>query len=204
MTLRRTDSKNVMSNEISTLQFDSGRERLPPADNRQSMVVEAQPEARDVSDPQLRFDFGDNDAYDVEKQESVYESLATGELPYDGDDRVIMVVDDDHAIREALKDLLGVLGFRVVSARDGEDALTMLRDGCKPFAILLDLGMPRMDGWRFRTELLSDPEYSELRVIVITASEGQQPEALGVSDVLTKPVPLRRLVEVLGNQNCEI
>jgi CheY-like chemotaxis protein len=58
-----------------------------------------------------------------------------------------------------------------------------------------------MDGWRFRSELLSDPRYAGLRVIVITASENQHPETLGVSDVLTKPVPLQRLVEVLGSQD---
>jgi CheY-like chemotaxis protein len=119
------------------------------------------------------------------------------------DDRVIMVVDDDHAIREALKDLLSLLGFHVVSARDGEDALALLSDGCKPYAILLDLGMPRMDGWRFRNELLSDPRYASLRVIVMTASKNQRAETLGVSDVLTKPIPLQRLVEVLGTPDYE-
>jgi chemosensory pili system protein ChpA (sensor histidine kinase/response regulator) len=129
-----------------------------------------------------------------------YPSLSGSDELWDADDRVVMVVDDDHAIREALKDLLSLLGFHVVSARDGEDALALLSDGCHPYAILLDLGMPRMDGWKFRNELLRDPRYAGLRVIVITASQNQHPETLGVSDVLTKPVPLQRLVEVLSTE----
>lgn len=201
MTFRTMNSRNVTTNDFAGVPVDGGTGRAQPREKPNS-VGEVGVDVPELPDPQLRFDFAEDEAQRIEEQNSLYETLGGTDDALDRDDRVIMVVDDDHAIREALKDLLGILGFSVVSARDGEDALAMLGDGCKPSAILLDLGMPRMDGWRFRSELLSDPRYADLRVIVITASEDQHPEALGVTDVLTKPVPLRRLVEVLTNQDC--
>ncbi len=111
--------------------------------------------------------------------------------------RTVLVVDDDQAIREALADVLGELGYGVVGAGDGQQALAYLQEGCKPFVILLDLGMPVMDGWEFRKELLKDPRFAGLPVVVITASRDQHAETLRVTDVLTKPVRLERLIEVL-------
>jgi len=113
-------------------------------------------------------------------------------------ERTVMVVDDDHAIREALSDVLGGLGFSVVLANHGEHAMSLLAAGCKPFAILLDLGMPVMDGWQFKDMLLSKPEYADIRIIVITAAHRAGSEVSGVAEVLTKPIPLRRLIEALN------
>lgn len=112
--------------------------------------------------------------------------------------RTVMVVDDDYAIREALSDVLGGLGFSVVQANHGEHAMSLLAAGCKPFAILLDLGMPVMDGWQFKDMLHSKPEYAEIRIIVITAAPRADAEVSGVAEVLTKPIPLQRLIEALS------
>jgi CheY-like chemotaxis protein len=57
-----------------------------------------------------------------------------------------------------------------------------------------------MDGREFRDELLRDPRFAELPVIVITASRDQRPEDLQVTDVLTKPVQLSRLLDILETQ----
>jgi CheY-like chemotaxis protein len=198
------NSRNVISDDVPQAPGDSPRGHRTRANFGTSNVKDMKNVQSEISarpDPQLQFEFARDTKRSSLGHDSLDPSMGDGEDACE-DERVVMVVDDDHAIREALKDLLGLLGFNVVSARDGEDALALLGDGCKPFAILLDLGMPRMDGWQFRTELLSDPRYAGLRVIVITASENQLPEALGVSDVLTKPVPLQRLVEVLGTQDC--
>jgi CheY-like chemotaxis protein len=111
--------------------------------------------------------------------------------------RTVLVVDDDQAIREALSDVLGELGYDVAVAGDGQQALDCLRQGCNPYVILLDLGMPVMDGWQFRRELLQDPRFAGLNVVVITAVRDQRVDALQVTDVLTKPVQLERLLEIL-------
>ncbi|GEM_PF-2488916 len=197
--MKPSDSSSVISAAAFEPPLHAVQSGSRVRDHRAEDNIEEGPERGNPLDSQLQFEFARDTPWQTRPHDSDVRELVGNESS-DVDDRVVMVVDDDHAIREALKDLLGILGFQVVSARDGEDALALLGDGCKPFAILLDLGMPRMDGWRFRNELLSDPRYADLRVIVITASENQHPDALGVSDVLTKPVPLQRLVEVLGTQ----
>jgi len=111
--------------------------------------------------------------------------------------RTVLVVDDDQSIREALGDIFGLLGYDVEAACNGAQALECLRQGCDPFIILLDLGMPVMDGWQFRQELLKEPRFAATRVVVITAARDVRLDFLHVNDVLTKPVPLERLIEVL-------
>lgn len=113
--------------------------------------------------------------------------------------RTILVVDDDNGIREALSDVLDQLGYSVVGARDGAEALELLRGGCEASIVLLDLGMPTMNGWQFREELLRDRRFVDLPVVVITASATQDASALGVTDVLTKPVQLARLIDILDS-----
>lgn len=118
----------------------------------------------------------------------------------EAEQQTILVVDDDSGIRDALSDILDQLGYGVVSARDGAEALQALHEGCHPSAVLLDLGMPTMDGREFRDELLRDPRFADLPVIVITASRDERPEDLRVADVLTKPVQLARLLDILETQ----
>jgi CheY-like chemotaxis protein len=111
--------------------------------------------------------------------------------------RRILVVDDDDEIREALSDVLTDEGYEVIGARDGHQALTFLREGKRPNAILLDLWMPVMDGWQLRHELLSDSKLSDIPVIVLTAVRDQRAQGLMVADVLTKPIQLERLLMAL-------
>lgn len=118
----------------------------------------------------------------------------------DVEQQTILVVDDDSGIRDALTDILDQLGYTVVAASNGAEALDALRGGCQPSAVLLDLGMPMMDGREFRDELLRDPRFCQVPVIVITASRDQRPEELHVTDVLTKPVQLARLLDILESQ----
>lgn len=121
------------------------------------------------------------------------EDLEDAQLP-------ILVVDDDLAMQEALKDVLEQLGYNTVGACHGAEALELLRQGCQPLLVLLDLGMPTMDGWEFREELLRDPRFVGLPVVVITATHDLRAEELSVTDVLTKPVQLARLVDILESQ----
>ena len=83
---------------------------------------------------------------------------------------LVMVVDDDPAVAEGLSELLESEGYAAVTATDGLDALAQLRAGLRPDVILLDLMMPRMDGWDFRYEQMKDAELRDIPVVVITAA----------------------------------
>ena len=71
----------------------------------------------------------------------------------------LLVIDDDLEIRDALAEVLGDEGYLVVTRPGGEEALSYLRRGHRPHVIILDLWMPRMDGWDLRSALLADPDW---------------------------------------------
>jgi two-component system response regulator MprA len=82
----------------------------------------------------------------------------------------VLIVDDDTDLREGLGELLEEDGYGVATATDGMDALHKLRQGLRPSVILLDLMMPRMNGWEFRQAQLSSDELKDIPVVVITAA----------------------------------
>jgi len=85
-------------------------------------------------------------------------------------DRVVMIVEDDMDLREAIVEVLELGGYSVIQARHGEDALKKLHgDGHRPRLILLDLMMPVMDGFGFRRLQSADPELNTIPVVVLTA-----------------------------------
>lgn len=111
--------------------------------------------------------------------------------------RLVMVVDDDDAIREALEDVLGDEGYDVIAASDGQQALDYLSDERRPSVILLDLWMPVMDGWKFLEALRADPRFDRIPLVVLTAARDQRARDLHVAEVLTKPVQLEQVLGVL-------
>ena len=111
---------------------------------------------------------------------------------------LVMVVDDDPASRQLLCMALNKEGWRVVEASGGEAAIDMAR-ALRPAAITLDIMMPRMDGWSVLTALKSDPELSDIPVVVVTCtSDRGLALSLGASDFMTKPVDRSRLGLVLN------
>ena len=83
----------------------------------------------------------------------------------------ILIVDDDSDVRSALAELLEEEGFSVEAARNGREALIRLRTGkTHPALILLDLMMPGMDGWDFRSEQMRDPRLASVPVVIVSAS----------------------------------
>jgi len=83
----------------------------------------------------------------------------------------ILIVDDDNDTRSALSEMLEEEGFTVEGAPNGREALARLRGGkAHPAVILLDLMMPGMDGWDFRSEQLRDPKLARVPVVVVSAS----------------------------------
>jgi CheY-like chemotaxis protein len=114
---------------------------------------------------------------------------------------VVLIVDDDHAVRESVSGLLADEGFSPVGFADGVDALAAIRAGLKPSVILLDISMPRMDGWDFRNAQRGDPALKDLPVALITAagfSEGTIRLQFGEIPLLRKPIRPAELLELVA------
>ena len=107
----------------------------------------------------------------------------------------ILIVDDEERMRKLVKDFLTKAGYEVTEAGDGEKALELFFAGRKIDLVLLDVMMPRMDGWQTLTELR---RYSKVPVVMLTARSEEQDElrgfSLGVDEYITKPFSPRVLV----------
>ena len=114
----------------------------------------------------------------------------------------VLVVDDDFSTREVVSLLLDGEGFRVTTADDGTAALEQLRQGQRPGLILLDLMMPRMDGWQFRQAQLRDARLADIPVIVCSASRriSRGTDGLRALAHLDKPVDPAELIALV--QRC--
>ncbi len=105
-----------------------------------------------------------------------------------GDGRTILVIDDDAATRDLIARFLEREGFRVATAEDGRQGLDRAR-ALRPRAILLDVTMPRMDGWSVLRALRADPELGATPIVMITVLDEQNLAfSLGATDYLQKPI----------------
>src|SRR3954471_6637072 len=111
---------------------------------------------------------------------------------------VVLVVDDDFDIREALSDVLASEGYSVVTAADGGESLERLRAGVRPAVMLLDLMMPRVSGVEVIDALRKDESLRQIPVVVCSANRGYGPDDLGVHDVLRKPISVEELLEAVA------
>jgi CheY-like chemotaxis protein len=111
----------------------------------------------------------------------------------------VLVVEDDEAIRDTLADILQYEGYTVVTACDGREAMFRLRGGPPPALILLDLMMPRMNGWEFRAEQLQAAEIASIPVVILSgAHDGlRQATLLNATGFLPKPVEVLLLLELV-------
>jgi len=112
--------------------------------------------------------------------------------------RTVLVVEDDADVLEAMVAGLGTRGYRVLTARDGARALTILA-GVHVDLILLDLTMPVMSGWEFLDAKVADPQLLDIPVVVVTAvgSTLTQTENPPWFDVIEKPFRLQGLISVV-------
>jgi two-component system, chemotaxis family, chemotaxis protein CheY len=111
---------------------------------------------------------------------------------------VILVVDDDPDILEALSEILEAEGFEIRRARNGKEALERLEPD-PPQLILLDLMMPVMDGWEFAQRMRQRPTFSGIPIIVLSADRNVGSKALDIGAVghLAKPFELNDLLEMV-------
>jgi DNA-binding response OmpR family regulator len=104
---------------------------------------------------------------DPERLQAILRGIRESRRSPDG---ALLVVDDDPAIRDMLESVLAQDGWRVVTAADGTEALAEIAREA-PAAIVLDLMMPRIDGFEVLHQLRTEPSTVDLPVIVVTAKE---------------------------------
>lgn len=120
--------------------------------------------------------------------------------------RKIMIVEDDDDLRDATTSLVRMMGYEVISAANGEQALHMLQKMQElPSLILLDLWMPIMDGATLLSELEKDGQLAEVPVVVISAVADQLETQLDghVEECLTKPVTYNELLGVVTRNSVQ-
>jgi len=110
---------------------------------------------------------------------------------------IVLVIDDDRIVRELLKNYLSKLGHAVATAAEGEEGLRLAKK-LRPDAIILDVQMPGMDGWRVLSALKADPLLADTPVIMSSIEDQQNTGyALGATDYLVKPVSRLQLASIL-------
>jgi chemosensory pili system protein ChpA (sensor histidine kinase/response regulator) len=117
------------------------------------------------------------------------------------DERIfVLVVDDSITVRRVTQRLLERNGMRVLAAKDGIDAMALLQEHV-PDVILLDIEMPRMDGYEVATHIRNDPRLADVPIIMITSRVGDKHRAraieIGVDDYLGKPYQESQLLDAI-------
>ena len=112
----------------------------------------------------------------------------------------VLVVDDEPHILHSLEFLMKHENYEVRVARDGEAALTAIEEK-RPDLILLDVMMPKRDGYSVCQTIRANPEWEGIRVIMLTAKgrdiEREKGLALGADDYITKPFSTRDLLKLV-------
>ncbi|MDO4788698.1 MAG: response regulator transcription factor [Johnsonella sp.] len=107
----------------------------------------------------------------------------------------ILVVDDEARMRKLVRDFLSIKGYQVIEAQDGEEAIEIFLRDKEIKLVLLDVMMPRLDGWE---TLKTIRQYSKLPIVMLTARGEERDElqgfGLGVDEYITKPFSPKILV----------
>jgi CheY-like chemotaxis protein len=104
-----------------------------------------------------------------------------------GNKPTVLIVEDDHGLRELYRITLMGAGYTVVAVEDGVDALRYI-EGHTPNLVLLDLQLPRLDGRDVQRELAAHPETSGIPIVVVTGSDTRDLRRSDFSALLKKPV----------------
>lgn len=117
------------------------------------------------------------------------------------DPKKLVCIEDDLELVDILKIILRNRGFQVFGATGGPEGLETLRR-VKPDLVLLDLMMPKMDGWEVHRQMKADPDLCHIPVIIVTA-DGQPVtkfrglEVAKVDDFVVKPFDVQELVQCI-------
>jgi CheY-like chemotaxis protein len=124
------------------------------------------------------------------------------------DEKLILVVDDDPDLVESLSMKLESENYRVVKAYDGIEAWERIKEET-PDLVLLDVMMPRKNGYDVCDEIKNDPQYKNITVLLLTAVADAVPDTSYThmdgkttlaDDFIPKPIDLDRLMEIVKEQ----
>ncbi|MGH9457083.1 MAG: response regulator [Thermoanaerobaculia bacterium] len=114
-----------------------------------------------------------------------------------GMDADVLIVDDDPPIRNLLRQVFRRVGLDAREAKDGQEALSLIEER-RPRLMMLDLMMPRMNGWQVLEHLKDNDLLESIPVVVLTAVGGHRTEGLkenfGVRAILGKPFEIHDLI----------
>jgi chemosensory pili system protein ChpA (sensor histidine kinase/response regulator) len=114
--------------------------------------------------------------------------------------RFALVVDDSITVRRVTQRLLERNGMRVLTAKDGVEAVALLQDNL-PDIILLDIEMPRMDGYEVAAHVRNDTRLKDIPIVMITSRVSEKHRAraieIGVDDYLGKPYQENQLLDAI-------
>jgi CheY-like chemotaxis protein len=108
----------------------------------------------------------------------------------------VLIVEDDHALRELYRITLTGAGYAVAAVEDGIDALRCI-EGHTPNLVLLDLQLPRLDGRDVQRELAAHPETRGIPIVVVTGTDTRNLRTSDFSALLKKPVSTDSLLETI-------
>jgi CheY-like chemotaxis protein len=116
--------------------------------------------------------------------------------------RKILVIEDSDDTADSLATLLGLLGYRVDVARSGREGLAAAMSA-RPDAILLDIGMPAMNGYEVAVRLRAREEFGDVPIVAITGlteeSDRRRSAGAGIDHHLVKPCDVVELMKLLGD-----
>lgn len=123
------------------------------------------------------------------EERSVPSPYGTSTQPADAPSgKSILVIDDDPSVGDIMNQMLEGEGYRVLTARNGEEGVRLAKQH-RPSAITLDVVMPEMDGWTTLSKLKEDPATADIPVFMLTMLDAQRKGiTLGARDVIHKPV----------------
>jgi CheY-like chemotaxis protein len=117
-------------------------------------------------------------------------------------DDMILIVEDDADVREAIRETVEFEGYRAVEAANGREALEYLSKNPAPCIVLLDLMMPVMNGFEFLQAVRNDPKLRSVSILVLSAATREKLEETvktsGAVGFLTKPVQIKPLMEAVS------
>ncbi len=117
--------------------------------------------------------------------------------------KLVMVIDDSTTIRKIIETCLGRQGFQVVGFPDGVEAMRWLMEPTSrvPDLVLLDIGLPKMDGYEVARRLKIKPQFSNTVIIMLSRRDGMidrlKGRLAGAKDYITKPFKTQDMISVI-------
>lgn len=116
------------------------------------------------------------------------------------DKELVLLVDDDLYAIETLKFALDAKGYEVITAANGKDALNLVREK-HPQLIVLDIMMPKMDGYHFCRLIKFDARFKDIPIIIVSSKIQEADKKLGIacggSEYVTKPYDINNLISLI-------